>query len=416
MSEHWHRGEGHRALLQARAHELVAFFQYSAPDPAGGFHALDLDGEPVPTPVRDLVGQSRLTYSFALAHLMGRPGALELAEAGVDWLLDRHRDPGHGGYRWEVAADERDGPGDETKRAYGHAFVLLAAAAGVLAGARRAEELFDDVAAVLEERFWDPAQGRYREDFTRDWQPLEAYRGQNSNMHLVEALLTAHDAIGAPPFLDRASSVAERLIDDEARRHGWRVQEHHDECWRPVPEYNRDRPFDVYRPYGTRPGHSWEWARLLVQLHTALPDLSRLLPAARELYAQAFADGWWPGREHPAYTVDAVGRPVVDDVVWWPVTEAIGAAAALAEATGDPAFSEDYVRLWAYADRWFVDHRRGGWYAVRTPGGEVSEHPWPGKPDLYHTLAAHLIPLFPTATSVAGGLMALDSSTSRRSS
>ncbi|HYH29938.1 MAG TPA: AGE family epimerase/isomerase [Pseudonocardia sp.] len=398
----WRTSEGHRALLAARAHDLVAFFQYAAPDPDGGFGALDLDGAPLPTPVRDLVGQTRLTYSFALAHLMGRPGARELAEAGVAWLLDRHRDGAHGGYRWEVGT-----PGDDGKRAYGHAFVLLAAAAARMAGAGRAEELLDDAAGVLEERFWASPEGRYREDFTPGWEPVEAYRGQNSNMHLVEALLTAHDATGERLFLDRALAVAGHLIDDEARRHGWRVQEHHDEAWRPLPDYHRDQPFDVYRPYGTLPGHSWEWARLLVQLRAAAPEREWLLPAARELYAQAFTDAWWPGRAHPAYTIDAAGRPVVQDVVWWPVAEAIGAAAALAEATGEPGYEEDYVRLWAYADRWFVDHRRGGWYAVRTPEGEVSQHPWPGKPDLYHSLTAHLIPLAPTATSVAAGLAPL---------
>jgi N-acylglucosamine 2-epimerase (GlcNAc 2-epimerase) len=56
------------------------------------------------------------------------------------------------------------------------------------------------------------------------------------------------------------------------------------------------------------------------------------------------------------------------------------------------------------ADRWFVDHRRGGWYCVRTPAGAVSETPWPGKPDLYHALHAHLVPLVPDAASVVGGL------------
>lgn len=394
----WAATAGHRALLEARAHELVAFYQYAAPDPAGHFRSLDLAGTPVPTPVRDLVGQSRLTYSFALGHLMGRPGARALAESGVAWLLDVARDKEHGGYRWEIGAE-----GDDTKHAYGHAFVLLAAAGAVLAGAARAGELLDDIVKVLDEHFWSEAEGRYREDFTADWRPLEAYRGQNSNMHLVEALLTAYDATGDQVFLDRALSVATHIAHDEARRYGWRVQEHHDATWRPLPEYNKDTPFDVYRPYGTLPGHSWEWARLLVQLHHASPGNGWLLPAARDLYARAFEDAWWPGREHPVYTIDADGTPVIEDVVWWTVAEAITAAATLSEATGEPGYDEDYVRLWAYADRHLIDHEHGGWFPV-LKDGVVSEHPWPGKPDLYHALQAHLIPLIPTAASVAGGL------------
>ena len=105
--------------------------------------------------------------------------------------------------------------------------------------------------------------------------------------------------------------------------------------WRPLPEYNADQPRHPFRPFGITPGHGLEWSRLLLQIHAALggrPDW--LVEAARGLFARAVDDGW----EEPggfAYTTDLDGRPVVADRLHWPVTEAIGAAAALHETTGD---------------------------------------------------------------------------------
>ena len=53
----------------------------------------------------------------------------------------------------------------------------------------------------------------------------------------------------------------------------------------------------MLRPYGYTPGHSLEWARLLLQLRAQLSALSGpghdwMLDAAQHLFSQAVADGW----------------------------------------------------------------------------------------------------------------------------
>lgn len=78
------------------------------------------------------------------------------------------------------------GPIDSTKQAYGHAFVILAAASVRMIGHPRARVLYDDAMSVLIERFWcesDAARG----GLTEDWRALGDCCGRNANMHPVEA-------------------------------------------------------------------------------------------------------------------------------------------------------------------------------------------------------------------------------------
>ena len=148
-------------------------------------------------------------------------------------------------------------------------------------------------------------------------------------MHMVEAFLAAGDATGDPVWPQRALRIAERLIRDSAGAQDWRVVEHFDERWRPLPDYNADEPADPFRPFGITPGHGLEWARLLLQVRSALPaPPGWLLDAARGLFARATEEGW-QAEGGFVYTTDHEGRPVVTDRMHWVVTEAIGAAAVL---------------------------------------------------------------------------------------
>ena len=185
----WVTLTGHRTWLLARANELLDFFEGASIDPAGGFRDLDDHGRPL-TGVSDVPysrqvqATSRMVHCYAMARLMGRPGADAMIDHGMDFLWNGHRDRQNGGYFWAMGDD---GPIDDSKQAYGHAFVLLAAASAKAAGHPDADRLLADVTAVINERFWEEQYGAVAEEFTRDWQPKSTYRGQNANMHLTEA-------------------------------------------------------------------------------------------------------------------------------------------------------------------------------------------------------------------------------------
>ena len=249
------------------------------------------------------------------------------------------------------------------------------------------------------------------EEWDRAWQTLEAYRGVNANMHLVEALLAAHDVTGDPGLLDRARRVTTRVVHELGRRHGFRLPEHFTEAWEPLPDFNREDPAHPFRPYGVTVGHLLEWSRLTLLLGRALgPDaptwVRRTTPA--RLFDRAVSDGW-SGGEHPGfcYTTDFEGRPVVTHRMHWVVAEAVAAASVLAQDTGDPTYD-------AWRDTWldlaltrFADPDGGSWWhevdeANRPLGGGLGR----ASPTSTTPTRRCSRPLLPPASSYVGGACA----------
>jgi mannose/cellobiose epimerase-like protein (N-acyl-D-glucosamine 2-epimerase family) len=160
---------------------------------------------------------------------MGRPGADIIVDHGMDFLWNNHRDPEHGGYYWAVG---HDAPSDSNKQAYGHAFVLLASSSAKVAGHPDADRLLADISTIIWERFWEEQFGAVAEEFTRDWQPYDTYRGQNSNMHLTESLMAAFEATSDSTYIHMAERIAELIVRRHAAENGWRLPEHFTKEWR----------------------------------------------------------------------------------------------------------------------------------------------------------------------------------------
>jgi mannose/cellobiose epimerase-like protein (N-acyl-D-glucosamine 2-epimerase family) len=396
----WRREASHRLWLNAHAHELLDFYQQPLRDPRGGYHEMGDDGTPTAEPGRQLVVTSRMVHCFAIAHLLGRPGATPVMDHGLRFLADAHRDSEHGGFRWIVGPD---GVGDDSKEAYGHAFVLLAASSALVAGRPGARELLDEASDVLLNRFWSEADGLFAETFSADFAERDTYRGQNSNMHLVEALMAAAEATGDDVYTRHAVRVAERLIRDITAGNGWRIPEHYTEHWTIDADYNADNPEHMYRPFGANPGHWIEWSRLLLQLRAlSRPSDDWMLDAAVRLFGQAIEDAWEDEPPGFAYTVDFEGRALNRDRYFWVHAEAVGAAAYLHDATGDDAYEQSYRRSWDFIADHLVDHRHGGWFWLLDPSNRPKHVPGVvvGKPDLYHALQACLFPMVPVESGL----------------
>jgi sulfoquinovose isomerase len=397
----WRENPDHRRWLRGQAEALFTFFEAESFNPAGGFHALDDAGRALADdPPRALHATTRMVHCFAIGHLMGRPGAGDFVDHGMKAILEGHRDPRHGGFFWSF---DDSGPREREKLAYGHAFVLLAASSARIVGHPDADRLLADVSEVLETRFWEPTHGASAEEFAADWSPISAYRGQNSNMHLTEALMAAFEATGERSYLAKAESVADLILRRKAAAEQWRVPEHYHADW------SIDRGYkgsDMFRPYGTTPGHWLEWSRLAMQLW-ALGDrrIDWLPGAARELFAAATDVGWDAARGGFYYTLDWDAKPSIRDRIWWPACEGIGAAAFLAAHDREAHFEDWYRRIWNFSARHFIDRRQGGWRPQLDDELAPVNRYFVGKPDLYHALQACLIPLYPTNASLTRGLV-----------
>lgn len=405
--ENWLTLPSHRSWLTNQATDQLTFGRLSA-RPDGGAYWLDDDGNPDPSRPHQAWITTRTVHVYGLGVLLGQPGCGPVAQQALAGLTGGGglRDQEHGG--WFTAID--DGRPVTAKSCYDHVFVVLAGATASHAGLDGGRQLFDEAAGVLLGRFWDDDAGLLVDTWDRSFSDLDPYRGLNANMHGVEAMLSAAGLTGDGAWLERADRVS-RFVVEQAAANQWRIPEHYDDRWHPVLGYNRDRPADQFKPYGSTVGHSFEWARLLIHLANAPldapigSDRDPLIDAARHLFDRAVADGWAPdGNPGFVYTVDWDGTPVVRDRLWWVLTEAIAAAAVLGRQTGDDRYAGHYRRWWDHAATHHIDPGNGSWQPQLDPGNRPDTTVWGGKPDLYHAFQAALIPTLPLYPMLAAAL------------
>lgn len=395
----------HRSWLEGEGDDLLVFGSESVRDD-GGFAWLDELGAPDLSRPAELWITCRMTHCFSLGHLLGRPDFGRFADHGIASLRGVFRDAVHGGWFSAVADGE---PTDDSKQAYAHAFVVLAAASATAAGRSGAAGLLDEALAVLDEKFFDAEAGLSVDVYDRSFTELEDYRGINANMHTVEALLAAADVTGQRRWLDRAVGIMTRAIDEFARANDWALPEHFDAAWNPLLDYNRDEPNHPFRPYGATVGHWIEWSRLVLEGRAALLALDGTAPEWMLEAATALMDkaaGTWgiDGEPGFVYTVDWDGAPVAHERMHWVAAEAVAAAATLYRVTGQRIWADRYQQWWEYVSTYLLDAENGSWFHELDRENQVQGVTWPGKPDVYHAFQATLFPRLPVTPTLAAAL------------
>lgn len=389
----------HLDELRRHRSELLDFYQPQVRLAAGGYAYLDSQGRQLPEQGAQLWLNARMLHCFAIAALLDRPGAAEVAAHGVAHLRGgAGQDREYGGWFATVGGAEPS----SAKELYGQAHVLLAASSAAVAGLENGRELLAEALELIDRRYWRDSDGRAVEAYDRTFTTLDPYRGQNANMHLAEALIAAYEATLDPVLLRRATSIARHIAGRAASADdgAWRLPEHFDSDWRELWDFNREDPRHPFRPYGSQPGHWLEWAKLLLQLRGLGVDEPWLLPASRNLFDGAFSDGW-RGDGGFVYTVDWDGSPVVAERYFWEPAEGMGAAHFLALHTGEERYAEAYHVLWRYVQDHFVDHEYGSWFPELDDYQRPVTHTWAGKPDLYHAFQATLYAEVPADLGLA---------------
>ena len=119
------------------------------------------------------------------------------------------------------------------------------------------------------------------------------------------------------------------------------------------------------------------------------------IEAAQKLFRSAVERGWDNEKGGFYYTLDFDNRPALTHKIWWPATEAIGAASFLAALKPDPFYEHWYRKVWDFSATHFIDPTNGGWYGELGDDLRPIDKFFTGKPDIYHALQACLIPLYP---------------------
>ncbi len=332
---------------------------------AGGFHEhLHPGAYHCTADFRRLRVAARQTYVCARAHGAGVRGADEGVALGVDFLARHAALPG-GGYASRFGLNHA--PTDLTLDLYDHAFVLLAlagAAAVMPAAPLRARAL--DLVRFIDTAFSHPLGG---------WQesvPRCLPRRQNPHMHLLEALLAAHEAFGDTVFLAHAGTIIElfeqRLFDTASGT----LPEFFDDALRPLVEGNK-------AGFLVEPGHHCEWVWLLHWYGQHAP-----IDAHYALELMRFVDRFGV-HEATGYIIDSAlsdGSGRVLSSRLWPQTERLKAE-FLRQDTGTArqAAATRALAAWLLPD--------GLWVERQDASGAPLPGPVPAS-SLYHLVAAIL--------------------------
>jgi len=391
-----------REFLEKIREDLFAFGR-QFPSPEGSAYYLGDDGTPWKERNRETYITCRMVHVYTMAKYLGFDGADDLIDAGLKGLQGELKDQEHGGWYPGVTPE---GKGLPDKLCSAHAFVILAASAGILAERPGAQELLDQALALYDEWFWNEEEGLSCDTWNTEFTVLDPYRGINANMHTVEAFLAVADVTGNEVYRERAGRIIGH-VKEWAKNNEWRIPEHFTSDWKADLECNREKPDDPFKPYGATPGHGLEWARLII--HWALstydddPDEAfTYVEIGEELYNRAIADAWnADGAPGIVYTTDWEGKPVVHDRMHWTLAEAINTAAILYHATGKSKYADEYAEFMEYLDQSVLDHEHGSWYHQLDQNNQVIGTVWPGKADLYHAVQATLIPYHAANVSIA---------------
>ena len=376
-----------KQFLREHILKTLGFYHPGCIDPKGGFfqHFRD-DGALYLPELRHLVSTTRFVFNYAMAALEFEiPDFQEHVKHGLKYLESQHFNKGTGGYAWVLNGDVVE---DDTNHCYGLAFVLLAYAVAYKAGVTEASAGIERTWDLLETRYWESEYNLYKDEINGDFSRVEAYRGQNANMHMCEAMLTCYDATGKTKFLDRAYTIARCITVELTEKTDGFIWEHYTSDWQVDWDYNKNDPKHLFRPWGFLSGHHTEWTKLLTILYRYKPE-SWMLERAEFFFNKSLEYAWDHKNGGIYYIFDPDLKICDTDKYFWVQAETFAAAALLAIVTGKDKYWQWYEKIWQYCDTHMIDHKYGAWFRILTfDNKKYSDEKSPaGKTD-YHTMGA----------------------------
>jgi mannobiose 2-epimerase len=308
-----------------------------------------------------------MVWAFSHAHRKRFGDYLDHAERGVAFLLERLRDPKHGGFFWKT--DRAGRVLSDRKILCGEFFVVYAlveyfCASGDASALDEARTLVDLLAA----RAHDDKYGGWLEHFSRRWRPLFRHRrgleveivglkSANIQMHALEALADFYrqtaDVRAEPLLVETIDVCKTHFFPDDPRA----CTPHRTRDWLPA------------GPAEVSVGHNAEFAWLLVDAETVL---------GRE-------PSW---ARFDRYLGDTIAAPWTERL-WWEQAEILAALATGLASPGKHRHEQACEELLAFLLAHGIDPADGVWVnsvaADGTPLDTTKRDSWK---DAYHEVRA----------------------------
>ena len=166
------------------------------------------------------------------------------------------------------------------------------------------------------------------------------------------------------------------------------IWEHYDSDWRIDWSFNKDKPDDLFRPWGFQVGHLTEWSKLLLILERHVNE-DWLLPRAIELFEDAVEMGWDEKNQGLFYGFAPNGDVCDSDKYFWVQAESIAAAALLAKRTKNIHIGIGMKGYGSFSWKHMIDHNMAlGFEYLDQNNDKYDNLKSPaGKTD-YHTMGA----------------------------
>ncbi|MEA3558127.1 MAG: AGE family epimerase/isomerase, partial [Candidatus Thermoplasmatota archaeon] len=264
---------------------LSFLLRYSPDQEYGGFVTqLDRRGRWYGSREKRVVTQTRMIWTFSSAHRAGLGDGryLEVARAGVSFLLKYLWDEKEGGWCWSVSREGN--PIEMHKRIYGQAFGIYGLCEYYFASddekaLEKAEETFN----LFEEKAYSKEYGGYYTcDFSRNWKRQgSGNRSAGTHLHLLESFAGLFQATGKERYRRRVKELLDILVDRMfLSQYGCNVEEY-TEDWKPV------------MSSGTLYVHDLEAAWLIIEAAEALGlNDEKYRRRARSLVDYSLKYGW----------------------------------------------------------------------------------------------------------------------------
>lgn len=335
---------------------------------AGGFvERLDYGGKGDLIAPRRVRVQARQIYCYAkAAHIGWYPAGREVSLKGLDYLLDRAKNPdGRPGFVHLLAPNGT--VVNSLRDSYDHAFVLLALATVYrLTGDAQVRAEFEEALAFLDSCLRSP-NGGFLEGL-----PPTLPRRQNPHMHLFEAMIELFDATHELSYQNRAGEIFSLFALNFYNSRYEVLGEYFEEDWSQI------------EPICVEPGHQAEWVWLLKNFEriTGCPTVGyRETLLASALRYRDDQTGCLVDEGNRMGLITKASRRC------WPQTEIAKAWIAQAEAGSEVAAlqaREALVRLQQH----YLNHPvAGGWYDQFDASGRSLVDFIPAS-SFYHVLCA----------------------------